>query len=221
MTIIIPYTHSAFDGEELRYALRSIEANIKNAGNIILIGDKPEWFKGEVIPQTDLYDAKFHEVNIYRKLAKAFQKHDKFLYWMDDVFCMVPHDANKFPDYGTKEWPNIALWKNYAITIENTKDIVGRDSTYFDVHTPMVLEERAFTASFKDIDWYKPNGYCIKTIYGNKNYLAHTPYKDIKLIMPDVKELPKSPFISLSDKAWAPVQVLLERVFPNKSKYEK
>lgn len=49
ITVLIPYLKSEAAGEELKYALRSWEKNFKEEINVVVIGDKEDWFSPEVM----------------------------------------------------------------------------------------------------------------------------------------------------------------------------
>lgn len=48
ITVLVPYLKSEAAGEELKYALRSWQQNFKEEFNVVVIGDKEDWFSPEV-----------------------------------------------------------------------------------------------------------------------------------------------------------------------------
>src|SRR5690606_3374506 len=49
ITLVIPYLKSEAAGEELKYALRTWEANFEKKVNLVIIGDKEDWFSDDVV----------------------------------------------------------------------------------------------------------------------------------------------------------------------------
>src|SRR5690606_7790263 len=47
--LLIPYLKSEVAGEELRYALRSWEQNFKEDFQVVVIGDREDWFSPEIV----------------------------------------------------------------------------------------------------------------------------------------------------------------------------
>lgn len=47
--VLIPYLKSEVAGEELRYALRSWEQNFKEDFQVVVIGDREDWFSPEIV----------------------------------------------------------------------------------------------------------------------------------------------------------------------------
>ncbi len=49
LKVLIPYLKSEAEGEELKYALRALQQNLKEKISIVIIGDKEDWFSPEII----------------------------------------------------------------------------------------------------------------------------------------------------------------------------
>ncbi len=48
IAVLIPYLKSEAAGEELKYVLRALEANLKEQFRIVIIGDQEDWFSPEI-----------------------------------------------------------------------------------------------------------------------------------------------------------------------------
>src|SRR6476660_2007616 len=89
MNIYIPYSlqRDIFKGEELKFAIRSIEKYLTGWEDIILIGTAPDWFKGKVIEANDIDGRK--EESIYRKMLVAAERETGlFMMWHDDHYLL-------------------------------------------------------------------------------------------------------------------------------------
>ncbi|WP_433895190.1 hypothetical protein [Sphingobacterium mizutaii] len=49
IAVLIPYLKSEADGDELKFALRSLEQNLKENFSVVIIGDREDWFSPEIV----------------------------------------------------------------------------------------------------------------------------------------------------------------------------
>ncbi len=49
LKVLIPYLRSEAAGEELKYALRSLQENLKEPFQVVIIGDREDWFSPNII----------------------------------------------------------------------------------------------------------------------------------------------------------------------------
>jgi len=98
VSVIIPYVQTRGSGfEELRYALRSIERNLKlNAElDVVIIGDCPSWVRNVRHIEIDR-DAKAEFTNCFdinRKMSRIINDQnisDQFIYTYDDIYFLKP-----------------------------------------------------------------------------------------------------------------------------------
>lgn len=183
---------------------------------LVLVGDKPKWFKGEHIPYRDI--AGRVDYNMYAKLMQV--KPEEVLYSQDDVFALKPFDKN-IPNYYSGTCAEKAL-----------SSASGRHKTQykncppgwlnFDVHCPIVIDTSKFTWSGNYLHQDRP----IKTNYCNQNNLPGEPlqdlkfgnkqtYQEIKSIINEKPFFSTSPFCMNNDM----IKVLNE-LYPEKSDYE-
>lgn len=164
MNCVIPYRYDKDHGEELRYAIRSLEKHFKPLNEVILVGDSPDWFNGTVIPFVDIEGRK--EFSIYSKLMQVT---GKVLYSNDDYFLLQDFDES-FPNYyectcGERRPVDKTYKRLYQACPAEWKD--------FDIHCPMIID----TTMFQEWEIDRP----IKSYYANKNNLPGTRYADCKL----------------------------------------
>lgn len=100
------YWEHGADGEELRYSMRSIEKNFVDLRNIVLCGDRPDWYDGDYIPSpkwtkreaklkfgTDRWAKWTDSVIKLKRIIASPLVTDQFLWLYDDTFFMQPITA--------------------------------------------------------------------------------------------------------------------------------
>lgn len=162
--LVMPVLYGS-NGLDRKYALRSISANISNLGKL------------HILDGMDDTRPMHKERSIYLKIMKAVE--DKsvsstFLVVHDDHFVLTPY--NSFPWY--YQTPT-TYRKTYATTMQNTFAITGGERDY-DVHCPFVVSKAGFKKLAK-LDWNKPYGYGIKTMYAHMNKIDGELCTDLKL----------------------------------------
>jgi len=83
--------------DELRYSMRSVEQNYQGKVKLTIVGDRPIWFDGHVIPQPKI---KTKDRGFQKGLRDVLSKmetisrhpdiQDEFVWMMDDVFMVKP-----------------------------------------------------------------------------------------------------------------------------------
>lgn len=240
MNVVIPlHEWSGTKNLELRYALRSFEQYMPHDA-IVLIGFKPSWIKNVIhIPFKDDPKPQFRDANIFLKLKYFIDKHNAyttdFIYANDDHFLLEQFIADEYPHKGDlkRNMLNRANDDPYRKTIFNTALITGERVFNFDVHRPMTIVPDYFNNAFIGpdskhpiIDWSKPFGYLMKTLYMKATPFAAGREGDWKFTEMGSGEQvwamrDKMPFFSLSDKAVDQSMIdTLQKLYPNKSKYE-
>ncbi|MBP1593026.1 MAG: hypothetical protein H6Q12_44 [Bacteroidetes bacterium] len=92
ITVVIPYVKSEAQGNELMYALRSIACNLRHAFNVVVIGDREDWFSDKIthIPHEKRENSS-PQIDILEKLCKALKSDEvseEFIFTADDTFFM-------------------------------------------------------------------------------------------------------------------------------------
>ncbi len=97
------YIHSAADGEELRFSIRSVFKNYLGPARIWVVGDKPDWYSGLHVPlkrfrkksgQARLDRAR----KFYHIATQAPEISDRFVAMQDDIYFVNPvtyYDLNR------------------------------------------------------------------------------------------------------------------------------
>lgn len=178
MTIVIPYRDEVHDGLELKYALRSIDKCLTGWSEVLIIGDRPAWYKGSVTTFRDLPGRK--EFNIYSKILAACADKlvtDDFLMWNDDHFLLRSLHVKDI-----KHWHGrrirIGISKargSYGIKLRKTgNEFPGNN---FDIHVPIVYNKGKFGEIFST----RSDEICIKSAYCNSLGITGEYMEDCKI----------------------------------------
>lgn len=233
--IVIPLGPTMDNHEELRYALRSIEKNVKNYRDIWIIGELPEWITNvKNIPHSDDWHPKWKERNIWKKICAACinrEVSDDFTFFNDDHFILSEIDATDYPYY-YKGSVSKSIRENrsvYRKTMTHTVNFLlsrGFQNRNADTHCPIIYNKKKFLNSFNHTDFNTPYGYGIKSIYCAVNRVDMVLYPDCKIKEKEtydevVKKAEGRHVISCYDGA---MQIgfgeFIREMFPEPSKYE-
>ena len=238
---------SKCDDFELRCSLRSIEKFGKNVGRIFIVGHCPDWLSDEVIkiPYEVDSNGKKHK-NLHSQLLYAIRNSDigindngEFLISMDDHFYIKPTDFHNYPFYvKNKDFPEIveedSKYKYYDNLLINTKHFCERYNIppiysvpHRNMHMNRYVIEEMGELNDLIISGSEPEveGFCIVQNYRHKyHYTVLTRIDDIKFLKVDeFKENYKKihVFSTRNFKNGSRFYILLKKLYPNKSKYEK
>ena len=220
--IVIPYVHSRWQDQEVKYALRGVEKYLTGVRNVVIIGDMPAKITGVIhIPHPADTRIPWKEKNIYERIRLACEDErvsDRFLYMNDDHFLLSEYEAAGFPGYYS-EWPNHN--GAYQHTLNNSREICTR---FYDVHCPMLISKQRFIATVGALDWNKKFGYCMKSVYAKG--LPGEEYPGMKIREQNPigvlrRMVAGRKWFSVCDQSRGPeLERLLNELYPVKSKYE-
>jgi len=224
-TIILPYKPDIHDGEELKYSLRSIEKYLTGFTNLIILGRPPEWYKGDQYISENFIGRK--QYSIYSKILTACNWEnvtDNFIMFNDDHFLLQLLQISDI-----KYWNNgwlaneytRGLSSRYSEAVKHTLGILP-DALNFDIHTPIIYNKAKFRTLFTG----KENEICIKSYYCNALQLDGVFMDDCKIDQLLGKEgiysvIKDKMFFSTSSNAIRePMKIVLEELYPDKSRWE-
>lgn len=235
--IVIPLGKgSAWDDNELRYALRSIERHVFNFRNIIIVGERPQWltnvihipFKEGAVPSDNIKN-KILAACDYQGISK------EFMVTNDDIFFTFSTDAARYKHYcnSTIDFHiknNSTGWyKTFLMNTQNALEKANKAQNYFDIHHPIVYNKHLFKEVMKR---YYNTSMVVKSIYCNALNITGVQASDTKIkhyMKPEqVEEFVKGRTVfSIGDycliemgKEPNPIKSYLNKLFPIKSKYE-
>lgn len=177
-SIVIPVkSYSKNNHKELLYALRSIEKHLKGFGEVFIVGDRIPSLKGlKYISCRDDNKSMYKERNIFRKIMKACEHPEvteDFIMFNDDHMLLKDFDIDNLPYYhkGTLEDTMTNNRGDYRKSLNHTRKLLiaeDKQTTDFDTHFPIIYNKEKFcTFVCKNVDWEKPFGYVIKSLYCN------------------------------------------------------
>jgi hypothetical protein len=233
MNVLIPFKMSAWAGEELRYALRSIEKHVKDLDEVWVIGDKPKWLTGvNHIEMGDHPDNRFKERNIMSKVREYFKHCDgDVLFTNDDIFLLKDILAQGYPYYYNR--PLTFTNGNpgpYKASQNNTIGVLkekGLKTLNYDIHVPIVYRKEWFLSVMDGVDWNIPYGYVIKSLYSNSLDVMGVEHADLKINAQKPyfalrRDLQGVDVFSIGDRTLGvPLKKLLNEFFTEKSRYEQ
>lgn len=226
------------DNEELRYALRSWEANLIGAAQIPLwvVGHCPRWLQPDVFILGNRF--KSAPLAIFDNIRLATEEAveagvEEYLLMNDDFFCMYPtygvpvvhrgmtlaeHAALAGPA-GSDHWYPRALRETSTYLREQEMD-----TTSYEVHSPLPVTPRAMHAALSMWRDHNPATFefapLARSLYGNGcNFDAEYAVEDCKLGTNSIGM--GTPWISTSDQAWRRFRASLVRRFRKPSRWER
>lgn len=212
---------STWQNYEIRFSIRSVLKHHPNA-NILIIGERPTWFRG----LRHVYVPDSHEcpyVNQWRKLEKACELFDEFIYMDDDFYLMKPFEKVHYrlgalENYITNLKPlrSEAHWVNVA---QATYDVMPEADRHL-LHVPLPI----ISTNFLNIAESYPQRHESPSLVPRQIYCHHeTDFevrdisRDVKVTMQkDVKELP---FFSSNENVYM-ISRDLVKLYPEPSIYE-
>lgn len=238
-SIVIPVKpdkHKTF--KELTYTLRSLEINLKYHGDIIVVGDKISSLRGlNYVRCVDDKQSMWKERNIYRKILKAIEDPrvtDDFVMLNDDHILTRPFDIDNLPYYykSTLEQTMENNRGDYRKSVNHTRKYLmshDKPTIDFDTHFPIVYNKQKFIDTFvrNDINWNKPFGYIIKSLYCGMNDIQGEFGGDCKIqrkmTYEEIKnKVGNKSFFSTADGVLNTDMIkYLNELYPSKSFYER
>lgn len=231
MDIVIPYRTSASNGLELRYTLRGIEKYFPDLENIFIIGDCPDFLQNVIhVPAKDLSERHFKARNIMSKLLVAcYDKRvsDSFAMFNDEHFLLRPWQP-VYDHCGTLEESirRYTSHQTYRNTLSNTFHELNNSGLNFDTHSPIVFQKDIFIRTVATVNWSRPWGYGIKSLYCNMAGITGEKRTDLKIKQSWSKEninglLLNHAYFSIDDRALNSQMIkVLQELYPQKSIYE-
>lgn len=214
--IVIPLIRTTYDNHlELKYALRSMQANLIGVGKLILVGHRPNWCRPDVyVEHPDAIGYKQKDFNIFQKVNAALDHvGDQFIYANDDHFLLRKQVASKFPLYYSAKWGGRGT---YYTTRESTAKLIGHAPNY-DVHCPILIDKLRWLSVMPPV--WPIYGYCMKTLYAHG--LPGVECEDLKIRNPGKYSLTGRDWFSTDNGALKGKLLRdVSKLFPNKSKWE-
>lgn len=231
---------SAWQNNEIRYSLRSVQQNLKGVRNIYVIGENPGIFSDKIrhiyFPDELRQNA---DGNMARKIIRACQEPDlsnNFLFMNDDFIINKPMVASKIPwiNKGNMAERNASYWTNtlYRRRLFRTFEVLrqrGLPTMQYDYHAPMLMNKQSFPEVMSKFDFEAGIGYTFRSIYGNVMKLPSIPLEGQKVTVYKSfdldglrKHVKDAWFVGYNDSGLnASLKMWMKLLFPELSIYEK
>ena len=225
--------------EELRYSIRSVEANMPHE-NIVVVGGKPDWYTGKFIevntftaggqPSRNKYE---NAKNNIRQVVDNDSISKDFVLMNDDFYVMKPVDQLQYYHGGLlsdkiRTHQTFAPGAEYTGVLTRTAQVLDamgiKDPLDYALHIPMMFNRQKLSEVLK-----QPIA-SIRTLYGNMYGVGGCKMGDVKVHPKRNQHAPEpfdyknedSVFLSTADSTFSAVKRnLLDLVFTRPSKYEK
>ena len=175
-------TGSGWQDNEIRFSLRSLEKNMKNFGNVFVVGECPAFLQNVIhIPAIDIFEPGVNaDGNIITKVLAACNDQrlsDDFLFINDDHLVIKPIAAEDVPplqkgDMTTFEplyW-QFNFWRGRLKRTMQVLKANDLSTLHFDCHTPIIFNKHSFCEIMNRFEYMEDIGYTMKSLYGNVMY---------------------------------------------------
>ena len=169
-----PYWHGGACGDELRFSIRSVETNYRGQSKITIVGDRPEWFRGHVIPcpriGPDNANRPYRDMlNKMWTMATHPEIDTEFIWMMDDVYLLKPvtWDDLDVPR-AWRWWPSKGnSWQRRKTNTMAALAARGKTQHDYATHLPHTVE-RAKLRELFDVYRLRENTMLWEVLYGNE-----------------------------------------------------
>jgi len=178
MPVLITYIRTQDKGQELRYALRSLN-NITNFnGDVWVVGDREKWF-GDIVYIRDYRLESRPYLDQARKIYSALQyMPEKFIISMDDVYVTEPVEIGVYTLGELKDDVSSFHKRTKKMTKDKLLEL-GLPIKDYETHAPMLVERyklketlEFILESKKSLQW--------RSMYGNMHRIEAEPFEDKK-----------------------------------------
>lgn len=241
-SIVIPYCKEFAQGKELLFALRSWAENCCFPANIVVIGDKEDWFSDEIhfIECPRMSDNP--SVDTFNKLKVALESDivtDDFVWTNDDIYVLQPIDLShiRLPKVlGPLEPQKYKGFyrENMLRTIDLLKSL-GAGLQNFGTHTPVYFNKASWLGLIAQVGDNIMQGMLYTSIYFNLQQPQVTAvtldWRKDPFLLPVVSQNPSTEvvksllpkmFLNNARSGYSPwLESFLDKEFPAKCLFEQ
>jgi hypothetical protein len=217
------------ENEELRYSIRSVEANLPS-GEIWVVGGKPSWYSGNYIPVDQVAGKQNDAIKNLFTIVESDKIQEDFILMNDDFFVVKPvkevkvyHGGNLLDKIHLRK--EIAPTSRYNSLLLKTYKVLKKNGIPeildYEIHVPMKMSKSGLSKSISlGTQW--------RSTYGNIFQIGGEKIKDVKVYgSENLFELSYnidnlvSEYLSTDDQSFPGVwQKILRDMFPNPSSCE-
>ena len=221
---------------ELRFALRSIERNLRGFRKIWIVSSAPPSGFGEIGFIRCPDDRPRKQMNIHRAIAAALRHReiaDEVIFWADDNVLLAPLDVRELPvavrSDGLLGFPggdDARVWHRSLRQTGEALRAKGLPALNYEAHTPVRFNREKYLALENEFDFESGVGFCYISLYLNYYGADKTvPMRQVKATAEgktfDPASLAGKLFAGYNDTGLAAgMAAELRRRFPEPSRFE-
>lgn len=227
LDVVCPYKYVG-EGEELRYALRSLALNFPHA-TLWLVGAKPPWADTDTLgflPNAAPNDRHQATTSHLEAAVRSDEISDPFVLINDDFFCLRPMDGLELLHRGplgnvARHFRNLrSRWgERLRITEAHLeRSFPDRELFSYDLHVPILVHKEPMAET---LELARRRRIHKRTVYGNIAQLGGREIRDPKFTSAP-QELPGDGWMSSEERSFpTAVQPILRNMFPDLGVYER
>lgn len=245
--LVIPYFAAGAKKDELKFALRSFEQNLKSDFRLVIIGDLPSFIDQNKIlfihkpkMRSSHFPKCYDTNNKIDSIIISNQISEKFILSYDDVLLIKKTSIAQISDmYAIKPLDSFSNNVYKKIIFDTLAALNGHrlGSVNYETHLPRILDKKLMIKTYQT---FKPIRHRLTpfTLYFNQHfpdkkvkYLDEFPFtkavfnsfiQSVSITDPNVlKKIKRYRFLNFDDSAYTPqFEQTLQLLFPNKSKFE-
>lgn len=241
-TVVIPYCREFAQGKELLFALRSWQKNVRFGINVVVIGDREDWFSEEVFFIEHQRVSDNAQVDTLAKLKLAIQSPEvtgRFIWTNDNIYVVNPVSLAHIELPKVVGLLNPGKYKGlYAENMARTKELLEKYNLpclNYGTHTPMLFDKGQLSAMLQRFPELEEGGYLFSSVYFNSlpwpTQPVYLDWPTDQVLLPVVSKSPAEDkvlellshkvFLNNAVSGYSPwLEGFLARVFPDASDFE-
>ena len=215
--------------EELNYSLRSLE-NLPH-DKVFIVGGCPRNIQNVEHRFISQRGNKYkNTTNSLKHICKDKDLSEDFILMNDDFFILKPVDEKDLIMCRGYVKDVLAYYKkrfgenDYSLGMEQTeiflKDLGIEKPLSYELHTPLKMNKGNVLKMFELPYIDSLSIVHTRTLYGNLFYKDSEVMEDVKVYKNTHFPIKSGKFLSCEDASWPMVRGYVEKLFPNKSRYE-
>lgn len=224
---------SKLDDAELGWSMRSVRWFVPDAGNLIVIGDRPRTDPGVGFAYLPHVETDVPNVNAKDKMVIACKNRlvsEDFVWMNDDIFFIQPikaidlrvaHSGSLASHIEHRAENPDSYYRSLCETQSQLKHL-GLTTRDFEVHTPLPVNKQRMEAALNVFKWDDLQAPLLRSCYGNYSKFLVDSCVDLKIGEPlpraeILRRIGMRAFFSVGDGGFAPpseLRAFLEELAP-------
>lgn len=165
ITVVYPYMAQLAQGDELKYSIRSLCQYLQFDFDVVIVGDKPDWYIGKHITTSKvrgMTGAKALDIaNKLRIISESDIISDDFIYSYDDIYLLKECTYGQINKVIALGWADRkSRMKDgsviYKRIFEETVRTIDQDEFYvYETHLPRIINKKKLKLLLKSYELHK------------------------------------------------------------------